>query len=107
MALETGAAFTVHRDTKMLKTATQSEREGGRRVVALLGGGEGPRVPVRAKNVIVRICGLTVGGTATVDFDGEETLLANDGDHKVLGGKFAKVTTAVEEKVICEILIGT
>jgi hypothetical protein len=96
MGLEIGAAFTVRRDTNMSL---------GRRLVALVGKGSGPRIAFRARNVVVRIRGLTVGGEVLLDIDGTKHKFDADGEYQILGGEFAQATNNSEGRVICELLL--
>jgi len=81
------------------------ESESGRKVVVLVGIGEGPKVAIRAKNVCVRICGLAEGGRLELELGDEFHNFDSNGEFKVLGGEFAKATAFGNGSVICEILI--
>ena len=87
------------RETPILETS-----ESGRKVVVLVGNGAGPKVAIRAKKVIVRICGLAEGGYLELELGDEFYSFRSDGEFSILGGEFAKATSYSDSSVICEIL---
>lgn len=116
MDSETGGAPTDLRVTKMANVASQiktirteeepkSSISPGRRFVALIGQGTGPRIPIRTEKVCVRIRGLTVGGQLVLTIDDEVHKFQVDGNYDVLGGEFAMARSNNEAPVICELIV--
>jgi hypothetical protein len=78
-----------------------------RKITALVGVGEGPRVVLRSRSACVRIRGLTEGGIVQIFIDSNEALsFHEDGEYNILGGEFAKAIAQSESSVICDFLIG-
>jgi hypothetical protein len=77
----------------------------GRRLVALVGNGSGPRVAFRAQKVVARIRGLTEGGEVLLTIDDKEHRFYADGEYELLGGEFAQAVNNSSGRVICELLL--
>lgn len=75
-----------------------------RRLVALIGRGSGPRIALRARNVVVRIRGLIEGGEVQVTIDEESHMFDSEGDYRLLGGEFAQVNNTGDKPIICEFI---